>query len=190
MTIKKFIARLNWRLAAVHYVAAWFFMYSFQTLSALHNTALLNIITKQGSHDIEPILSRHGIAAAELTDFVLWTSLANTAGLLVAFCISLVISTRRKWFWFNSLLVLVLAIILARLDQLAWQYLKRILLMPGKICSSAAMEFLVNGLIMLALGLLIFFWPKANRFIEKGSNKNTASESGHEMNSCTSKISQ
>jgi len=168
MTIKKFIAQLNWRLVAVHYLAAWFFMYSFQTLAVLHNTALLNILTKQGSHDIEPILSQHGIAASELTDFVLWTSVANTAGLLVAFGISLAISTRRKWFWFNSLLVLVLAIILARLDQLAWQYLKSILLMPGKICSSAAMEFLVNGLLMLAIGLFIFMWPKTNRFIENG----------------------
>lgn len=165
MTIKKFIAGLNWRLVAVHFVAAWFFMYSFQTLAVLHNTPLLDIIRKQGTVDVQVILNKYKIDAGELTYFILWTSLANTAGLLVAFGISLTITIRRKWFWFNSLLVLILVILLSRLDLLGWQYLKRMLLMPGKIFSSAAMEYLANGLLMLSLGLFIFFWPALNRFI-------------------------
>lgn len=79
MTIKKFIAGLNWRLVALHFMAAWFFMYSFQTLAVLHNTPLLDIIRKQGTVDVQVILNKYKIDAGELTYFIIWTSLANTA---------------------------------------------------------------------------------------------------------------
>jgi hypothetical protein len=39
---KKLIARLNWRQVVVHCLAAWFFMYSFQTLSFLQYTSLID----------------------------------------------------------------------------------------------------------------------------------------------------
>ena len=169
MTLHKFIARLNWRHVAIHFIATWFFMYSFQTLAVLHDINLVDIFRQSGKDSLMNAMKENKISGSDLTYFTVWTSLANTIGLLVAFGISLTISIKRKWFWFNSFLVLVVVLILGRFDLLGWKYLKEIFLKPGEIFSTTTLEFLVNGLIILTLGLLTFFLAKTNKFIAKGN---------------------
>jgi hypothetical protein len=169
MTIHKFIARLNWRQVVIHFIATWFFMYSFQTLAILHDTNLVDIFRQVGEHGLRNAINENKISASDLTYFTMWTTLANIAGLLVAFIISLTISFKRKWFWFNSFLVLVFVHILGRLDLLGWAYLKKIFLVPGEIFANTKLQFLTDGLLLLALGLLTFFLTKTNKFIAIGN---------------------
>jgi len=133
MTLQKFIERLNWRQVVVHFIATWFFMYSFQTLAVLHNINLINIIRQSNKDNLTERLNENGTAASDLVYFTLWTGIGNTIGLLVAFIISLTISIRRNWFWFNSLIVLILAYTLSWFDLLGWIYFKSIFLTPGEI---------------------------------------------------------
>ncbi len=169
MTLHKFIAKLNWRHVAIHFIATWFFMYSFQTFAILHNTNLVDIVRKTGENNLTKALNENKIPLNDMTYFAVWTTLANTIGVLVAFGISLTISIKRKWFWFNSFLVLVLVHILGRFDLLGWTYLKKIFLTPGEIFRNIKLEFLTNGLILLTLGLLTFFLAKTNKFIAVGN---------------------
>ncbi|MGG9961178.1 hypothetical protein [Ferruginibacter sp. SUN106] len=168
MTIQKFIARLNWRQVLIHFIATWFFMYSFQTLAVLHNTNLIDILRHSDKGDLSEALSKKQVSATEVSYFVMWTSLSNTFGSLVAFIISLAISIKRKWFWFNSIIVFVLVFILSRYEQLGWNFLKNIFLTPGEIFGNIILEYLANGIILLTLGLLTFFSGKANKFIAPG----------------------
>lgn len=163
MTPQKFITRLNWRQIVVHFIATWFFMYSFQTFAILQDTNLINIFRQSGK--------LNNISGSDISYFLLWTTLSCEIGLLVAVAISLTISIKRKWFWFNSFLVLIIVHILARFDRLGWTYMKIIFLKPGEFFENTKMEFFVDGIILLALGLLTFFLPFTNRFIAKGNNK-------------------
>lgn len=170
MTVQKFIKRLNWRQVALHFIATWFFVYSFQTFAFLTNTTIANIIWDNGKDSIYQALNENKLSAVDVTYFSLWINLAPIIGLLIGFAISLSISIKRKWFWFNSFLVLVLVYILGRLDLLGWHYLKNIFLTPGEIFKNVKLEFFTNGFILLTLGLLIFFLPKTNKFIAAGNN--------------------
>ena len=143
-------------------------MYSFQTLAILHDTNIVDVVRQPGKNILIKALNENKITAYDLSHFTLRTSLGNLIGLLVAFGISLTISLKRKWFWFNSFLVLVLVNILGRLDLLGWNYLKVIFLTPGESFRNIKLEFLTNGLILLVLGLLAFFLKKTNKFIEAG----------------------
>ncbi len=168
MTLHKFIAQLNWRQVAIHFIATWFFMYSFQTLAVLHNTHLVEVFRQTEKDNLTRAINENKIDASALTYFTVWTSFANTIGLLIAFGISLTISIKRKWFWFNSFLVLGLAYLLSWFDLLGWAHLKKVFLAPGEIVKNTTLEFLTNGIILLALGLLTFLLPVTNKFIAKG----------------------
>jgi hypothetical protein len=166
MTLNKSIERLNWRLIATHFIATWFFMYSFETLAALHYTTLIDIYRHSNKGNLEKALIENNINASDLAYFYFWTRFGNTIGLLVAFIISLTISIRRKWFWFNSFIVLTTLYVLSRFDLLGWTYLKYIFLRPGTVFKSTTFEYLTNGIILLVLGLLTFFLTKTTKFIE------------------------
>lgn len=169
MIIPRFITRLNWRLIVVHFIATWFFKYAFQVLALLHNTTLVDIARQTGNGDLSQTLSDHGVSASELTNFILWNNYGNAIGFLVAFGISLTITIRRNWYWFNAVLVFVLVYVLAWFNLPGWNYWRPLFLLPGKIFSNTTAEFLANGLLLLAVGLLTFFLPVINRFIERGN---------------------
>jgi hypothetical protein len=168
MTIHKFIAKLNWRQVVIHFIATWFFTCSFQTLAILHDTNLVDVFTQGGGHGLRNAVHENKISASDITYFVMWTSLGNMAGLLLGFIISLIISFKRKWFWFNSFLVLVLVPISGQLHLLGWAYLKKIFLMPGEIFANTTWQYLTDGLLLLSLGLLTFFLASTNKFITMG----------------------
>lgn len=170
MTLQKFIKRLNWRHVALHFIATLFFVYSFQTFAFLSMSTVVNIVRDNGKDSIYQALIEKKLYPVDLTLFSLWINFAPLIGLLVGFIISLSISIKRKWFWFNSFLVLVLVYILGRFNQLGWHYLKNIFLTPGQIFKNVKLEFFTNGFILLTLGLLIFFLPKTNKFIAAGNS--------------------
>jgi hypothetical protein len=52
-----------------------------------------------------------------------------------------------------------------RFDLFGWHFLKYIFLKPGLLFKSDIAFYLTNGLIMLAIGLLLFFMKWSVRFI-------------------------
>jgi hypothetical protein len=150
----------------MHFVAFWFFIHAFQTLSYLYDTKLIDTVRQSNGQLTNQALVDNKIEASDLAYFVLWTSVSGFVGLLVAFFVSLAISIKRHWFWVNALLAFLLAYILYRFDLLGWTYLKKLFWYLGQKFNSSTIEFLFNGIILLTIGVLIFFLRRSNKFIE------------------------
>jgi sterol desaturase/sphingolipid hydroxylase (fatty acid hydroxylase superfamily) len=150
----------------IHFVAFCFFIFAFQTLSFLYDTKLVDIVRHSNQQETIKTLTDNGTTASDLVYFSLWTGTSGFIGLLVAFIISLIISIRRRWFWVNSLFAFIVTYVLYRFDLLGWTYLKQIFWYPGQLFKKSTVEFLLNGIILLAVGLLIFFLRRSNQFID------------------------
>ena len=162
--MKEILKRLNWKLILVHFIATWLFIHSFYILSYLHDIEFTEFIMKNRSQ--VPDFDEIPFDTKRMSDFFMITGVSKFISLLVAFIISLSISIYRKWFWLNSVLVLLITYTLFRLDFLLWDYLKVIFRFIGGFMPNVILDFLVDGLVMLFLGLLIFFSKKINQIIE------------------------
>lgn len=163
----RFISRINWRQILVHFVAFWFFIYAFQTLSYLYDTKLVDTIRYSNSQDSIKTLTDNGTTTSNLVFLQLYVNISGLIGLLIAFMISLAISIKKHWLWINPLIAFALMYTLYRFDLLGWTYLKQTFWFLGQRFRNSTAEFLLNGTILLTIGLLIFLLKHPNRFIEK-----------------------
>lgn len=168
MTFQKFISKLNWRQILIHFVATWFFIYAFQTLSVLIDIKIFEMTRYLSIEDINKLFDEKRIAASEIVNFDIWMVMSKLIGIFVAFIVALIISIRRHWFWFNSFIVLIIISLLARYRLLGWNILKAIFLTPGEIFKNPIFECLTNSIILLTIGTYIFFSKKLNQFIKDG----------------------
>jgi len=96
----------------------------------------------------------------------LWISLSKPIGLLTGFLISLAITIKKHWYWVNSLIVFLLASLLLRYHLFGWNYLSYIFMALGAVFKEYSIGyFLVNGLVMLTIGLMLFFLKQVQKFI-------------------------
>ena len=165
MTLNNFISRLSWRQILLHSIAFWFFIHAFETFSYLRDTKLIELYRHSNDQITETTLEKNGMSVSNMSDLLIGASVAGFIGLCVAFIISLAISIKRHWLWVNSMIALLIMFIPVRFGYLHWHYLKEIFWFPGLIFSNTKIEFIINGIILLTIGLLIFFWRLSNRFI-------------------------
>ena len=159
------MTRLNWRHILIHFIAFWFFSRAFMILSYLQNIALVDIMLHSNSKDT---IVRTDSTNSDLINFMLWTGAASTIGLLVGLLIAILISLKHRWFWFNSLIAFLAVFLLVRFGLSGWNIMKQIFLTPGQITQNTTMEFLINGSILLSIGIFILFFKPLIRFIETG----------------------
>jgi hypothetical protein len=145
----------------IHFAGCWFFIYAFQKLAALHDIELLNAMNN--IKDVDDVIKRFGPNRIAIEALLI--NLGGPVGLLTGFIISLLISLKNKWHWLNSVIVFVVMIFLKKFKLLGWNYLKPIVLSPGDLFKSMTAHFLAPGLIMLAIGLCLFFMKWSIRFI-------------------------
>jgi hypothetical protein len=161
--MKNFIERLNWRQVLIHSLACWFFAVSFETFSYLFHLKTIDAVRTYGLTDT---FQESGVTTGDLSLLLVWKTLAGAIGWLAAFFISLFLSIKRGWFWVNSLLSLVFTILLLRIDL--WEYTRVVFYFPGKLASVSYIEFLINGTLLLSIGLFLFFAKPIIRFITGG----------------------
>ena len=166
MTLSNFIARLNWRQIVIHFVACCFFIFGYTTLSYLFDIKIVEI-ARHANLDFDEAVKNNKLTASNLTYFVLWTSISGTIGLLVAFLISLIISIKRRWFWVNSLIVFFTIYLLMWVTDFGWSYLRKYFWAPGQLYSNTTTEFIINGILLIGIGLLLFFANWSNQFIKQ-----------------------
>ncbi len=169
MTLQTFIAKLNWRLVLIHFIATWLIVHSFPLLAKLYDIELYENLWIIIGDDKEKIkgLFNNDVYLRSFQYFYL-TEATWIIGLLTSLIISLVIAKKKKWFWVNSLIVFVLMFILMRWNISGWQYLKIIFLTPGEIFKNNFLMLLTNGLILLGLGLFVFYNKRFRSFIDGG----------------------
>ncbi len=164
LTMKHFISRINWWQILVHMLAFWFFMYAFETLSYLFHLKILNAALSSNAN-LEKMMAEKGVTTDDLSSFLFWKSISGAIGLLVALLLSLFLSVKRNWFWLNSLIAFALIFLLQWFHVTGWDYLKSIFYYPGSLFTNTLLKFLIDGIILLIPGLLLFFSKSVNRFI-------------------------
>lgn len=157
MTLSDFKAKLNWRLILVHMAACWFIYYAFNLFSFLNDVSFTEALLRHAN--------MQQFSPQRITHNLIWESLEPQIAILIAFIISLVVTRLRHWYWVNSLAAFMLACLLCRFG-FAWHYLKIILLTPGDLFHTVLWKLIINGSVMLAIGLLLLFLNGVARFID------------------------
>ena len=157
--------RLNFRQILIHFIATWFLMFAFQTLFSLHETKMIDIYRQVDRNRIMYEFDRRGLTAADFVNFTFWTNVGKTVGLLIAFIISLTIAIKNKWFWANSLIILISAYGLAWTEFLGLNFLQNIYYIKGLTFIPIILLLIIISFIFAFLGILTFFHRKTNQFI-------------------------
>ena len=159
--MSKFFSTLNWRLIIIQLVSLWFFFYAFQTLAFLHDRAFA-----------EPTLNSI-IRATQKPRYALdktFIEQIGNIGLVVAYILWWWLASKKGWHWINGVIAFVVAFALGYYNWFGWDHLSSIFLAPGRLFKQTSVwNFLVNGAIMLAIGLALLYWKKIQAFIDKGS---------------------
>lgn len=161
-SIKDSTARINWRQIVIHMLAFLFFMYAFEALIYLFHLDTINTARASG-FNTKDLSKEQVITTDDLYLLLVWKSLSGSVGLLTAFVISIILSIKRRWFWFNSFLSFLLVLFLLKLPF--WDYTKQLFYYPGQLFSNSLLKFLTNCILLLLIGLLFFFLKPINRFI-------------------------
>ena len=159
MASSNFLSKLNWRLIVTHTIALGFIIYAFKMFVYLHDP---DVWLKMEHGNIV------GVNPKRYVNDLYWGASSGFVGAIIGFIISLLLSLKNKWYWLNSVIVLVAAVNLMEYDLFGWGLWKHILLLPGTIVQSYTGYVLVNGFVMLAIGALLFFLKPVRRFISSG----------------------
>ena len=162
MTPLPYFSKINGKLIGLHLVAGWFLMTGFYTISFL-----TNIYFAEEFKNITPF-SGEAWWGQVPNSFVSTIILSGFAGLIFSFLISLLICIRKKWFWMNAVIVLILSLLFVKFYWLLWNTVKPFAWFTGEIFNTIFLEFLINGILLLFIGLFIFFSKWTNQFIQKG----------------------
>lgn len=158
--MSKFLQQLNWRLIIVHLIAFWFFYYGAQTLAFLKDIPF-------AQPDLNAIIKAAQKPRYEFDkNFI---EQMGNIGLVLAYILSWYVSWKRNWHWINGVIAFIAAFALGYYNWFGWDHLSDFFLAPGRLFRShPIVNFIISGGIMLILGLLLLFWKKIQRFIDKG----------------------
>ena len=158
---------LSWKQVLINAIAFWLISKGCGTLSFLNELDLAEPARQHANLGME--LPKDGTEIA-IGKMFIGTAIASLLGLLVAFLISVIASTQRKWYWINSVLGLLLTVLATRYLPLDRHYL---LTLPGGEFSGA-WYYIFYGFMMLLAGLFLL-WPKKKASQHTGNNKTTPS---------------
>ena len=161
MTSSTRFSTINLKLIGLHLVAGWFLMTGFYTISFL-----TNIPFAEEFKTITPFSEGAWWGQAP-NSFVSTIIISGFAGLITSFIISLSICIRKKWFWLNAVIVLILSLLLVKFYWILWNTVKPFAWFAGEKFNNIFLEFLIKGIILLFIGLFIFFSKWTNHFIQK-----------------------
>lgn len=168
MALSNFLSKLNWRLMMVHFMACWFIYHAFWQLGYLYDYNYMEKVTHQiifKGHQMN-VNNYQGLDGHRMAMISVNAAMISLAALLMSFLISLLLSIRHKWYWLNSIIVLVIAVLSHYLDKHYYDYLRPVLQAPGRLFKPDWARIITNGSIMLAIGLCLFFWRRITRFID------------------------
>jgi len=165
-----FIEKINWRLLSVHFFATIFIMLAARWFAVLKDIDLFEAYWRYGQEDYINHLPQTDLTLGErLTYAAQWIKLFGIIGLLIAFAISLTICIRKKIFWLNSIIVLLLAYSTNLIGLLQTSPFKTITNFFGDLFIDSGIQyaFILNGGLFAIIGLFIFLNKWINKFVSK-----------------------
>jgi len=161
--MKSFLSNLNARLMIIHFIAFWFFAYAFFTLAFLHDYAFLHL-----SSEHMLLLNDRGRFIKD-KEFI---RQSGNFGLLAAYIISWFIASKKNWHWINGVIIFVLAFTLYNLGYWGWNLVHGFFQEPAKLFPvNSVWGYLTDGLILLAIGLILLFSKGIIRYIDHSTAK-------------------
>lgn len=158
-------SKINLKLIVIHLFAGWFIMAGFYTFSYLTNIQLA-----ERFKSFTPFTGSAWWGNSN-SDFALTLTFAGLAGLFVSCIISLAICLHKKWYWINAGIVIMLSIFLFKFYWEIWNITKPVAWFAGDKIENIVLGFLINGLILLSIGIILFFSKFTNQFIQMKSMK-------------------
>lgn len=162
--------KINYVLIIFHFIASYFIIFSLKSFSWLYSIKILELTKIHGAKNVFDNQEKYGITPGDIALFSFWPSVAVFAGIVFTFIISIVISKIKKWSILNSFIVLILIYLLYRFDLLGWDYIRSYLSVDRFIDDYQSI-FIINGLLLLIIGSIIFFSKWTNRIIQNQYQK-------------------
>ena len=169
MSLRTFLLKLNWRQVLLDLLACYFLMYAFQTFCYLYDIGIVEISRQYDQKSLGSELNKRKIDHDYYTDIISYYPFAAAfIGLLFGLVVSLIVSFKRCWFWLNCFIAFVSTYCLFRLNLPPWKIVAPSFRLPGQpITRSVRLEFIINGIITLGIGLFILLSTYSKRFIER-----------------------
>jgi len=158
----------------VHFIAYWFLFEAFDYFVVLHD---YHFKIAMSHHHFSKHMSDddlRSIVPYEQRIFhdALINGLVPLVSILISFALSLFISIKRKWYWVNPVFVFlaVLSLLISwrllKIEITPWTFLKYIFRAPGYFFKGSIWFLIINGAVLLAIGLCLFFLKRIIRFID------------------------
>jgi len=158
--MRSLFSNLNGRLIIVNLLAFWFFFFAFQTFAFLHDYQFFNPLMER--------LNRLQFPDRYKMDITIIRQAGNF-GIVAAYVIAWFTASKRNWHWINGVIAFVIAFALGNTNWFGWDTLSPIFLAPGKLFGvNTVPSLVINGIILLAIGLLFLLLKKVNNFVNNG----------------------
>src|SRR5687768_9707912 len=109
--------RFNWKHTLFHFLGLWMFGHAFKVFAFLNNVDAAETIRLSGSET-------ERLTASSLSKLSVSLAIGFFIGYLVALCLSLVVSSKIKGSYINTVIAFTVFYSLLRLDWTGWNYLK------------------------------------------------------------------
>ncbi len=162
--------KLNWRLIAVHAIAAGLLIYACELFGYFSDVAFLRVLLKGDDGLTLQYIKSNNWSTVDVFDYTSWVLETWLIGLILALIVSLCVARVRHWWWVNSMVVIVIVYILrysrARiLQDHAQEWYSRLFHFPFPGSVGA---FATVGASCLLCSYYLFFSPKVATIIGKG----------------------
>lgn len=172
-----FIKKISWKIILVHLTASFFFILSAKYFSVLFDVRLFNLIDEYGVSEAIEYISENGDsseASYRFGNIAFHEAISRFIGLIVAFFMSFWITIKKKGFWLNSVIVLLLSYILNGSEILNNVIVDFIPFSIGKLFAHFGLVFklIFTGLVFLFLGFFVFWNRRLNLFVFRKTSEN------------------
>lgn len=160
--------KINYFQIALHLIATWLLILALYSFSGLYNMRCLEITQQNGVGKIVQNAKKYGLNAQDLGDITIARGISIIAGILIGCAISVIVSVRNKWSLINCLIVFLLSILISRLGL--FDPVMRQIISPENIIYDLQNKYIIQGVLLLVVGILLFSLKKINNLIEKQLN--------------------
>lgn len=155
--MQSFFSKLNLRLIVIHFFAFLFFLFAFHTVAFLYDYKFLYLVSEHTNRLNFPGRFENDMTIVEQ---------AGNLGLLTAYVISWSVSSRRDWFWLNSVIVFVLWFAIKNFGLPQFKFYEKLIMSPGGFLKVYSLwGHVAVGAVSIAIGLFIFLFNKLNQYI-------------------------
>lgn len=127
-----------------HFLGLWFFSHAFGFLAYLDHLEVAEFVRHSTEKPDAETLIR-------FSKLVFSRSIAYAAGSLVALLFALMVSSKFKGTWINTVIAFIIFFVLNRLNLTGWDLVGRFLLF-GNDLFDGLLYFIINGIVLIALG--------------------------------------